>query len=211
MEDVAVSIESVRDIGPAGIAVELSSPENFAAAPGQFVNLTAEIDGEAVSRVYTISSPDVSGTFEITVEIDPEGQLTPWLADAAPGTSVRIDGPFGNAHYEGEPRTVIVAGGPGVGPAVAIAERTLADGGETAVVYCDDAPLHRERLDALAGDGTFVSVIDDDLTAAVTDALDGDGDQQVFVYGFDGFVTAARDAIEAGGGDPAAAKVENFG
>jgi len=33
----------------------------------------------------------------------------------------------------------------------------------------------------------------------------------VFVYGFDDFVTAATDAIEAAGGDADAAKVENFG
>jgi 3-phenylpropionate/trans-cinnamate dioxygenase ferredoxin reductase subunit len=213
MEDVAVAVESVHSVGPDGIAIELSAPEAFDALPGQFVRLTAEVDGEDVSRVYTISSPDVEDTFEITVEVDPEGTLTPWLADADPDSVVRVSGPYGNAHYEGEDRVVVVAGGPGVGPAVAIAERAVADGGEAAVAYRDGAPLHGDRLEELADEGAFVSFLDgdDDLDAAVADAVGGDAGEQVFVYGFDGFVTAAREAIEATGRDSAAAKVENFG
>ncbi|PSP83324.1 oxidoreductase [Halobacteriales archaeon QS_1_68_17] len=213
MEDVAVSIEAVRSVGDGGIAVELSSPSGFAAAPGQFVNLSAEVAGEEVSRVYTISSPDVDRTFETTVEVDPEGAFSPWLAEASPGTTVRMSGPYGNAYYEGEPRVVIVAGGPGVGPAVAIAERALADGGEAAVVYRDEVPLHRARLDSLATAGATVHVLDaeEDLAPAVADAVSGTEDEQVFVYGFDGFVGQARAAIDAAGGDRTAAKVENFG
>jgi hypothetical protein len=37
------------------------------------------------------------------------------------------------------------------------------------------------------------------------------GAGQVFVYGFEPFVATARDVIGDAGGDPAAAKVENFG
>ena len=36
-------------------------------------------------------------------------------------------------------------------------------------------------------------------------------DEHVFVYGFADFVEAAESAVEATGGDPDAASVENFG
>lgn len=213
MEDVATTVESVRSIGSNGVAVELAAPGPFDANPGQFVNVTADVDGETVSRVYTISSPEVSNTFEVTVEVDPEGTFTPWLADASAGTGVEISGPYGNAHYEGEDRVVIVAGGPGVGPAVAIGERVVAEGGDVTIVYRDQNPFHEDRLSHLADQGATVTFLtpDDDLSTAVDDAVDGVADAQVFVYGFDAFVSTVRDAIEAAGSNWDAAKVENFG
>lgn len=213
MEDRATTIEHVHRIGPGGIAVALATPDGFDAAPGQFVNITAEVDGEEVSRVYTISSPDVRQTFEITVEVDPEGVLTPWLADAAPGTTVRLSGPYGNAYYEGESAVLVLAGGPGIGPAIAIAERVVEDGGRPTVIYRDETPFHRERLQDLDEDGASVTLLDADapLMEPVARAYGEDPAQQVFVYGFDGFVTDAEAAISSAEGEFAAAKVENFG
>lgn len=213
MEDRATTIEHVQRIGPGGVAVALATPDGFDAAPGQFVSITAEVDGEEVSRVYTISSPDVRGTFEITVAVDPEGAFTPWLADAAPGTTVQVSGPYGTAYYEGEPDVLVLAGGPGVGPAVAIAERVAEDGGRPTVIYRDETPLHRDRLRALDEDGAAVTILDADapLTEPVAHAYGENPGQQVFVYGFDGFVTDAEAALAAAEGNLGAAKVENFG
>ncbi|MDG5775742.1 FAD-dependent oxidoreductase [Haloarculaceae archaeon H-GB2-1] len=211
MEDTPVTIAAVSDVGPDAIALEFETPDGFEARPGQFVKLTLSVDGEDESRFYTLSSPDVDGSFEITVAIDPEGEVGPHLLDLEAGDDVRLSGPFGNAYYEDEDRVVVIAGGPGVGPAIGIAERALADGNEAAVVYRDAAPLHEDRLDAIEANGAFVRVLDADadLTPAVTDALE-DG-EQVFVYGFADFLSDATDAIAAAGGEPDAAKVENFG
>ncbi|PSQ45873.1 oxidoreductase, partial [Halobacteriales archaeon SW_7_68_16] len=161
---------------------------------------------------YTISSPDADGEVEITVDAGPEsGAVAGALAGLEPGATVTIAGPFGDQYYDDEPRPVLLAGGPGVGPAVAIAGRALAAGNEAVVVYRDDAPIHRDRLDALRDRGVSVTVLDADasLTDAVADALERDG--QVFVYGFEGFVDDALDAVVAAGDDPDAATVENFG
>jgi 3-phenylpropionate/trans-cinnamate dioxygenase ferredoxin reductase subunit len=211
MEETPVTIAAVRDVGPDAIAIEFETPAGFEARPGQFVKLTLPVDGEDESRFYTLSSPDVEDTFEITVAIDPDGEVGPHLLDLQAGEDVRLSGPFGNAYYEDETRVVVIAGGPGVGPAIGIAERALADGNEAAVVYRDEAPLHEDRLDAVESEGAFVRVLDPDtdLTEAVTDALEGD--EQVFVYGFADFLSDATDAIAAAGGEPDAAKVENFG
>jgi cytochrome-b5 reductase len=215
MDQRQLPVVAVRDCGPDTVAIEFETPEGFEARPGQFVKLTARVDGESVSRFYTISSPDVADSYEITVGYDPEagGPFSEYLLSLAPGDEVAVAGPFGSDFYEDEPRAVVLAGGPGVGPAVGIAERALADGHEAAVIYRDDDPVHEDRLAALAAAGATVYVLgaDESLTDAVAGAVTGADGEQVFVYGFESFLDAATDALVAAGVDPDAAKVENFG
>ncbi|KAB1196882.1 MULTISPECIES: FAD-dependent oxidoreductase [Haloferax] len=215
--DATVTVAAVRDVGPGTVAIEFETPAEFEAEPGQFVKLSATIDDESYARFYTLSSPGVTDTFEVTVGIDPDeaGPFSHHLESLAAGDTIDLSGPFGQSYYDGEASVVVLAGGPGIGPAVGIAEAAVADGNEAAVVYLDDAPAHETRLDALSDAGASVVVTDDeaDLTDAVADALSGDDvdEEQVFVYGFASFVDAAIEALEAAGGDADAAKVENFG
>jgi 3-phenylpropionate/trans-cinnamate dioxygenase ferredoxin reductase subunit len=211
MEEAELTVADVRSVGADAVAIDFESPSDFEAMPGQFVKLTLAVDGEDASRFYTISSPDVDDTFEITVGIDPDGDVGPLLADLSAGDAVWVSGPFGSSYYEGEPQVLVVAGGPGVGPAVGIGERALDDGGHAAVVYQDEAPIHEDRLSGLADRGASIAVLgpNEDVGAAVGDALTED--TQVFVYGFADFLDTATAAISAAGGEPDEAKVENFG
>jgi len=211
MDERSLAVTAVRTVGTDAVAIDIETPDDFSAQPGQFVKVTLSVDGEDESRFYTISSPDVNGEFEMTVGIDPDGDIAPRLADLEAGDAVRISGPFGSDYYEGEARAVLLAGGPGIGPAVGIAERALADGNDAAVVYQDDAPIHEDRLDALRDAGVFVHVLDGDadLTDAVAEATADGG--QVFIYGFADFLDDATAALEATGVDTDDAKVENFG
>jgi len=211
--DATVTVTETHDVGADTVAITFETPAEFEAAPGQFVKLSAEIDGESYARFYTLSSPDVDETFEITVEIDPEeaGPFSELLAGLSSGDSIAMSGPFGSDYYEGEPRVVVLAGGPGIGPAVGIGERVLADGNDLAIVYQDDAPAHESRLDALSEAGASVTITDGEIDNAVKDALSGDGDEQLFIYGFDSFVDEATAAVEAVGGDTQGIKIENFG
>jgi cytochrome-b5 reductase len=211
--DATVVVVEARDVGPDTVAIEFDSPEGFEAEPGQFVKLTGTVDGESYSRFYTLSSPDVAGTFEVTVGIDPEeaGPFSQHLVDLEAGDELEIAGPFGASYYEGEARVVVLAGGPGIGPAVGIGEAAIDDDNDVAIVYQTDAPAHESRLDALREAGASVVVTDGDVEDAVSDAVTGDDGEQVFVYGFAEFVEAATDAIGAAGGDADGAKVENFG
>lgn len=219
MEFTATVVEA-EHVGPATVAITVESPPSFEARPGQFVKLSATVGGEDYARFYTLSSPDVDGTFEVTVEVAEEGgPFSAHLAALDAGDELAVDGPHGNDFYEGESRAVVLAGGPGVGPAVAIAEAALADDNEAAVVYRYDAtPAHEARLDDARDAGATVVLVDeteadaaDELETAVADALAGGADGQVFVYGFADFVADAEAAVAAAGGDPDAAKVENFG
>ena len=211
--DTTVTVTETENVGADTVSITFETPDGFAAAPGQFVKLSAEVDGESYARFYTLSSPDVVETFEITIEIDPDesGPFSELLAELSAGDEIEMTGPFGSDYYEGEPRVVVLAGGPGIGPAVGIGERAVADGGEVAIVYQDDDPAHEDRLAALRKAGANVTITDGDISESVDSALAGEADEQLFIYGFATFVEEATDAIETAGGDPAAAKVENFG
>ncbi len=214
--DATVTVTDTDDVGGETITIEFATPAGFAARPGQFVKLTASVDGETYSRFYTLSSPDVADSFEITVEIDPAaaGPFSQHLAALSPGDELEMSGPFGSDYYEDEPRVVILAGGPGIGPAIGIAERALADGGNAAIVYQDPDPAHTDRLAALDDASASVVLVDEagaSFTDAVANAVTLSGDEQVFIYGFADFLEAANAALEAAGGDPDAAKAENFG
>lgn len=212
MDPTATTVRAVHDVGPDTVALDLATPAGFSAAPGQFVKLTATVDGDDESRFYTVSSPDTDETFELTVSYDPDegGSFSEFLLDLETGSTVTVTGPFGSDFYEGEADSLILAGGPGVGPAVGIAEAALRDGNDVTVVYRDDAPVHEDRLAAVtaAGGTVFVLADDDAVRDAVAEAYDG---QQLFVYGFADFLDLAETAVEAAGGTMDGAKVENFG
>jgi len=211
--DATVTVTETADVGPDTVSIAFETPEGFDAQPGQFVKLSAEVDGESYARFYTISSPDMVAEFEITIEIDPteSGPFSEHLAGLSTGDTIEMSGPFGSDYYEGEPRVIVLAGGPGIGPAVGIGERVVDDGGELAIIYTDNAPAHEDRLSKLDAAGASVAITDGAITEAVDAALTGHEDEQVFVYGFADFVDEAIEATEAAGGDPEAVKVENFG
>lgn len=222
MDGIPVTVESVREVGPDTVALELEAPDDFDALPGQFVLLRAApgTDGEdgdadeddVVERHYTLSSPSVDDTFEITVGVDPDGDLSPWLATLEGGETVHIDGPFGTITYERDSDVVAIAGGPGIGPAVSIAEAAREAGHEATVIYQDDAPAHRDRLEALEDAGASVVVVDADADGELADAIEAHlEDGQVYAFGFDDFVTFVAETIDEAGGDSDEALIENFG
>ncbi|WP_226479604.1 FAD-dependent oxidoreductase [Natrinema amylolyticum] len=212
MEGTPVTVESVSEVGPATVALELETPDGFDALPGQFVLLRAAPDDEVISRHYTLSSPSVGETFELTVGVDPDGDLSPWLASLEGGETVHVEGPFGRITYEGEDDIVAVAGGPGIGPAVAVAEAAHEVGHDAVVIYQTDEPAHTERLEALADAGATVVVIDEDADDELADAIATHREAgQLYAFGFDGFVTFVAEAIDDTGGDSDEALIENFG
>lgn len=211
MDETPVTIAAIESVGSDAVSLQFETPDGFSAEPGQFLKLTMTVDDESVSRFYTLSSPDVTETFEMTIGIDPDGELTPQLRALEPGDEVILSGPYGNAYYEGEEAVLLLAGGPGIGPAVGIAERTLQDGGEATIVYQDNEPLHESRLAELKERGASVTVIANE--ESLTEAVPPEAviETQVFVYGFAEFLDDAMSAITAAGGEPDTAKVENFG
>ncbi|WP_435101652.1 FAD-dependent oxidoreductase [Halarchaeum sp. P4] len=203
-----VTVEAVESVGAQTVALDLSTPDEFDAAPGQFVLVRKDAEGDA--GYYTISSPYVEDTFEITVgfpiDESAEESLGTWLSEREAGDTVDIEGPLGHVQYRGEGDVVVYAAGPGIGPAIGIAERAVDEGNDATVVYRGEEPPHQERLDALHEAGATVALVDE----LGGDYLTGDT-ANVYVFGFDDFVAEAKALLEADERDPGEAAIESFG
>jgi ferredoxin-NADP reductase len=192
-----VTVDAVETVGERTVALELQTPPDFEAAPGQFLLVRTTIDGVEEAGYYTLSSPDTEGTMEITVEYVPDGTVAPWLADRTPGDAIEIEGPFGEVRYTGGGAVVVLAEGPGIGPAIGIAERAREHGHDATVVFAGSEPPHGDRFDALAADGASVHLVDS--LAEASDVLQSVTDATVYVFGFESFVRDAKSTAEAAG------------
>jgi len=117
----------------AGHAVSLALRPNGAFAgfaPGQFINLSVEIDGVRRSRCYSpTSSAHRDGTIELTVKTHDDGLVSGWLArEARAGLVVGLsaaDGDF-RLPIERPEALLLISGGSGITPVLSML-RTLAD------------------------------------------------------------------------------------
>jgi ferredoxin-NADP reductase len=209
--ETTATVARVSEVGHETVAVTLSTPDGFDAEPGQFVRLGATLDGETVRRFYTLSSPTVGDTFEVTAAVGDDG-FGAHLASLESGGSLEVAGPFGDQFYEGEARATVFAGGPGVGAGLAVAERAVAAGSGAALLYEHGGdPAHGERLEALEERGATVRRVPEASPSDVAAVVAGTDGERLFVYGFEEFVERMREAAAAAGGDVDDAKVESFG
>lgn len=203
-----LQIVRLEDVGERTIAIEVDAPVDFEAYPGQFVLVRETIDGEEETGYYTISSPTAKETFEITVAVDPDGTLGPWLSARTLDDELTVEGPFGDIQYTGDNDAVVLAGGPGIGPAIGIAESARDENYDVTVVYGGSNPPHGRRLTALEQDGATI-VFSTDLSTAV-DSLDLSG-AETYVFGFQSFVNETKIALTEAGIDLEDVEIESFG
>jgi len=104
--------------------------------PGQFLTFDWLLNGQKLSRSFSISSaPTQRGFVEITVKKNPQGLVSRFLNErAAPGLMVEARGPFGRFHLDENTQTRIVlfAAGSGITPMISMLR------------YIDDLSLHTE-------------------------------------------------------------------
>jgi glycine betaine catabolism B len=120
-----------------------AKPGAFRFTPGQFLTFTFEIDGQPVSRCYTISSPPTRpDRATITVKRVPGGPVSNWLHDnLRPGGTVSALGPFGSFTSFAHParKYLFLSGGSGITPLMSMA-RAYHDLGENAdIVFVHNA------------------------------------------------------------------------
>lgn len=202
-----VSVVAIRNVGPSVFAIELDAPPDFVALPGQFVLVRESIEKESIGRHYTISSPNTTESFELTIDTNHNGTLSRWLTTRKPGDEIRIEGPFGRIGYAGDGPVVSVGDGPGIGAAVAIGERGIAHGHDVTLVG-HGTLAHAPRLSRLSHSGADVFIVTVRLAATIEAVIDRG---EVFVFGFRDFLNDVRAALEAIGVDPDVAAYENYG
>lgn len=106
--------------------------------PGQYLTFWLEIPGQMpTKRNYSISGAANGETYRISVKREPMGLASGWLHDhVRPGTVLKVSPPAGEFFLDAQPArpVVLLSGGVGLTPMVAMLEATAAD--------CPDLPVH---------------------------------------------------------------------
>jgi len=129
--------------------------------PGQFFTLALRVDGELLRRAYSASLPmeaaTPAGSVRLTIKRVAGGRVSNHLNEsAAVGDTLDVFGPSGSFVVDAPARTlVLLAGGSGVTPLLAIAQDVLRRHPETRVVFVvgnrtDEDIIFRDELAALA-------------------------------------------------------------
>jgi ferredoxin-NADP reductase len=203
--------------------------------PGQHVDvrLTAE-DGYQAQRSYSIGSPPDGSRVELTVERIDDGEVSPYLTEGLQaGDQIELRGPVGG-YFVWEPSRggplLLVAGGSGVVPLMAMLRRRAAVGSdvEATLLFSSrgwDDVIYRQELDRLEGNGLkvvhtltrsqppgwhgYARRVDRNMLAEV--APPPQQRPQVYVCGPTPFVEAVAEGLVALGHAPNAIRTERFG
>lgn len=124
----------------------------LAAKPGQYVALSARIDGQLLRRTYSLSA---SGPYRISVKREPGGKMSNYLHDQMPiGAVIELFAPSGEfTLHAGHKPVVLISAGVGITPTLPILEAALAANRTVHFIHCArNAQVHafREHIDALA-------------------------------------------------------------
>jgi ferredoxin-NADP reductase len=119
------------------------SERAFVFEPGQFITLELEIDGEAINRCYTISSPPTRPhTISITVKRVPGGKVSNWLHDNLhAGMQVRVLGPAGEFTCARHParKFLFLSAGSGITPLMSMSRAHHELGEDSDIVFVHSA------------------------------------------------------------------------
>ncbi|MFC3530841.1 FAD-binding oxidoreductase [Vogesella facilis] len=203
--------------------------------PGQFLTLALNINGQPISRCYTISSaPTRPFTLSITVKRVPGGAVSNWLHDTLqPGMSLQAYGPAGMFTPTQHParKLLYLSAGSGVTPLMSMARASADLGLERDIVFLHSARspadiIFRDELQALARLSAafrFLPLCDsagDEAgwhgqvgrisLALLQQAVPDFREREVFVCGPAGYMQAVRDMLQHGGHDPAHYHQESF-
>ena len=219
------TVEQIRVETPRAKTFRLRPPIWIPHLPGQHydVRLTAP-DGYTAQRSYSVaSSPLEEGVVELTVDRLDDGEVSTYFHDVlVAGDQVEVRGPFASYFvWRGERPTLLVGGGSGVVPLMAmLRHRRLTDpelpmrllySARTAaeVIYADEldgdalVTLTREAPPGWAGAS---GRIDAELVASI--AYDSG---PAFVCGSNPFVEAASELLLGAGYEPERIRTERFG
>src|SRR4051794_8085832 len=202
---------------------------------GQHIDLklTAE-DGYSAQRSYSLSRPADGERIELTVQQIADGEVSPYLTGVRPGEEIELRGPIGGWSVwrpAEEARILLVAGGSGIVPLMAmLRERVVLGGAEFRLVYSVRSPAdvyYARELGQLERDCDWLRVAVVYTRAATPQtarppgrigasdlAVPGwtpDDAPRVYVCGPTGFVESVTTKLIGQGHRPSAIRTERFG
>lgn len=203
--------------------------------PGQFLTVSPVINGQSVSRCYTLSSsPTRPFSFAITVKRVPGGPVSNWLHDnLRAGDRLLATGPAGNFTPVSKPsaKVLYLSAGSGVTPLASMTRASTDLFADMDIVFVHSARtpkdiVFRDELALLAASRANVRVINiceglgdepdwqghigrlnlELLQARVPDFLQ----REVFICGPQGYMNAVQNLLQSGGFDMAHFHNESF-
>jgi ferredoxin-NADP reductase len=164
------TVTAIRSQTPRVKTIAFDVPHWRGHLAGQHVDirLTAE-DGYQAQRSYSIASPQGSDRrIELTVEIVEEGEVSPFLFNVlALGDAIELRGPIGG-YFTWRPAQagplMLIAGGSGVVPVMAMLRTRAAAGDDTPVrLLCSSRTeadiIYRGELDRQSSAGNGVAIV----------------------------------------------------
>jgi ferredoxin-NADP reductase len=225
--DTTPETDSARTIG-------LVVPRWGGHLPGQHIDLrlTAE-DGYSAQRSYSLGRPTDGDRIEFTVQEIADGEVSPYLVGMHPGEEVELRGPIGGWFVwrpAEETRVLLVAGGSGIVPLMAMLRQRITTGSsEFRLVYSVRSPgdvYYANELAQLQDDCDWLRVDLVYTRAAPRSArppgrvrvgdlaepgwTPGD-DPRVYVCGPTGFVESVTAMLVGLGHPPSVIRTERFG
>jgi ferredoxin-NADP reductase len=216
------------------LALDVSDWPGHVAGQHVDVRLTAP-DGYAAVRPYSIASASGADHVELTVEIDPDGEVSPYLTrDVAVGEQLEIRGPLGGWFVWRPAQTEpvqLIAGGSGLVPLMSMLRSRIASASDApfrllysarrpeAVLYAD------ELLAAGSVDGVQVSQVFTreappgwphpvgrvDAVRLAIETWPSAVQPTTYICGPTAFVETVADLLLAAGHDASRIRTERFG
>ena len=202
--DVTATVTAVVPLTDEIVSVALKVSSDFTWVPGQYVDVHAA----GVRRSFSIANLPGDDAIELIVRRYRDGRLSSRLgSEIDVGTALRLTGPYGTLRLRRSPRPIVmVAGGSGVGPVLALLRQLAAEGraGDAELYFATREPF---LLDELSELGCEPRLFD---RGSLTDVLRVDGAAEVYMCGPPGLLDDAEALLTAGGVDPAHIHADRF-
>jgi len=105
------------DIAPGVRHFVFQTPAPLKFAPGQFVSLSADINGKNVTRAYSIANPPDGNRFDLCLNRVEDGAFSPYLFSMDPGATIEMREPLGTFTLPEPLRdSIFIATGTGIAP-----------------------------------------------------------------------------------------------
>lgn len=221
------TVSEVNLISATAIELKITSDEDIAFLPGQYVNIT--VPGTTETRAYSFSSRPGSRELSFLIRNVPGGLMSSWLVgQAKTGDKVTLAGPMGIFYLRPVGRPLLMlAGGTGLAPFLSMLEHLKASGSSQPVhliygVTNDEDLVAVEALEAYAAEienFTFKTVVANAesghprtgyVTNHMEDAPINDGDVDVYLCGPPPMVDAVLGYFREEGIEPASFHYERF-
>ena len=227
-------VDETHDVKSFEFRVGDGTPIRF--EPGQFMTVSANIQGQTIQRCYTISSaPTRPYLVSITVKRVPGGTMSNWLHDTMkPGSRLLAYGPSGTftpTAAPGAAKYLFLSAGSGVTPLMSMTRASIDLGLDCDIVFVHSARtptdiVFRKELDRLVALSprlrTFFlckGIGNESDWSAPTGRLSLEllsqwvpdyTEREVFTCGPAGYMKAAQTLLREGGHDPARYHQESF-